>query len=459
MKKLKLFAKILFFILVFFFLIIAVLHFTIVHIVPLDSTKNKIITTIKEQTLADVKIGSISASIFDFQIKDVTLDMENQNIAHVDRIYLHFSLIKLLKGQLKINSISIENLDIVITKDKNGKFNFDPIFESPMFKKDEQENKQEEEKKDKDENSGVPIDILLHSTQLHNCNITYIDEQSNMNISLSKMSFDMKGFKFDKSFKFDFFTDVYAKINDMEIESLNIAFSGFIHLQELDLTKAEIKISSFILRLKETVIKTKGTIFNFNNPTAKLLIKISNLCSQSFSGIIDLPDFQIPEIDIQTVTNVNLDNSFVTIEKVDINVLDSSINVNGNLNYGKEDLEYNINIIINFILDKIHNVSSLINPYNPTGTVTTNLNITNKSSFVSGNVSLIDICAFTPQLGDFTEINSQININSINDIKVPELTGKLNKGEDFNNTEQVRFDQLNRQRSEAYATIETTKVD
>ncbi len=427
MKKFKLFAKILLCIFIFFFLIVAALHFTIVYVVPLESVKVKIINIIKEQTLADVKIGSISASIFDFQIKDVTLDMENKNIAHVDRIYLHFSLIKLLKGQLKINSISIENLDIVIVKDKNGKFNFDPIFESPMLKKDEQENKQKEEKKDDDENSGAPIDLLLHSTQLHNCNIIYIDEQNNMNITLSKMSFDMKGFKFDNSFKFDFFTDVYAKINDMEIDSLNVAFSGFIHLQDLDLTKAKVKITSFILRLKDTVITTKGTISNFNNPTINLLIKISNLCSQSFSSIIELPDFKIPEIDIKAITNVNLDNSLVTIEKVDINVLDSSINANGNLNYGKAELEYDINIIINFILDKIHNVSSLINPYNPTGTIQASLNVTNKASVVSGTVSLVDICAFTPQLGDFTEINSQININSINDIKIPGLTGKLNK--------------------------------
>ncbi|MBR3627410.1 MAG: AsmA family protein [Elusimicrobia bacterium] len=427
MKKLKFFTKVLFCILAFLFIVIAALNFALIHFIPLDSVKNKIITIIKEQTSANVKISSISASIFDFQIKNIDLDIENQNIVHVDDIYLRFSLIKLLKGQVKVNNIRIEGLNVVITKDKNGKFNFDPILESPMFKKEEQENRQEEEKKDEDKNSGPPIDLLLHSTQLHNCNITYIDEQSNMNINLSKMSFDMKGFKFDKSFKFDFFTDVYAKINDMEINSLNIAFSGFIHLQELDLTKAEIKITAFILRLKDTVIKANGTVSDFNNPSANILIKILNLCSQSFSGITELPDFQIPEIDIQTITNLNLDNSLVKIEKVDINVLDSTININGNLNYGKENLEYDINIIINFILDKIHNVSSLINPYNPTGTVQANLNVTNNTSVVSGNISLIDICAFTPQLGDFTEINSQIAVNSINDVKIPELTGKLNK--------------------------------
>ena len=431
MKKIKLLAKILLCFFIFAFLVVAALHFTLIYVAPLESVKTKIINTIKEQTLADVKIGSISASIFDFHVKNLELDIEKQNIAKIDSVYIHFSLIKLLKGQLKVNRIALENTDIVIIRDKQGKFNFDPIFESPMFKTDPEKEaekaKKEQESKDKEDEKTNPLDLLLTSTQLHNCNITYIDEQTNMTVKLLKTSFDMKSFKFDNSFKIDFFTDVYLKLNDMEIESLNVALSAAASLNEMDLTTAEIQIVSFILRLKDTTIVTKGTISNFNNPKTNLSIKISDLCSQSLLSIMELPEFKVPEIDIQTLTNVNLDNSLVTIQKLDVTVLDSTINATGNLNYGKEELEYDINIIINFILDKIHDVTKLINPYNPTGTIQANLNVTNKSTVVSGNVSLLNICAFTPQLGDFTDINSQINIGSINDIKVPELTGKLNK--------------------------------
>ena len=431
MKKIKLLAKILICIFLFAFLIVAALHFTLIYVAPLESVKAKIINTIKEQTLADVKIGSISASIFDFHVKNLELNIEKQNIAKIDSVYIHFSLIKLLKGQLKVNRIALENTDIVIIRDKQGKFNFDPIFESPMFKTDPEKEagkaKKEQENKDKENEKTNPLDLLLTSTQLINCNITYIDEQTNMTIKLLKTSFDMKSFKFDNSFKIDFFTDVYLKLNEMEIESLNVALSATASLNEMDLITAKIQIVSFILRLKDTTIVTKGTISDFTNPKANLSIKISDLCSQSFSSIVELSEFKVPEIDIQTLTDVNLDNSLVTIQKLDVNVLDSTINATGNLNYGKQELEYDINVVINFILDKIHDVTKLINPYNPTGTIQANLNVTNKSTVVSGNVSLLNICAFTPQLGHFTDINSQINISSINDIKVPELTGKLNK--------------------------------
>ena len=428
MKKIKLLTKILLCVLALLFLAIAALHFALVYFAPSESVKAKIINTIHEQTLADVRIGSISASIFDFHVKNVEFDIEKQNIAKVDSLYIHFSLIKLLKGQLKINRITIENMDIVIIRDKQGKFNFDPIFESPMFKTDPEEDAKKEENKDTQEEEGTnPLDLLLNSTQLHNCNITYIDEQSDMTIALSKTTFDMKSFKFDNSFKIDFFTDIYLKMSDMTIESLDVALSANASLNEMDLATAKLDIVSFVLRLKDTTIVTKGAVSDFTNPKIDILIKIKNLCSESLSEIAEMPEFRIPKIEIQTLTNVNLDNSLVTFEKLNMNVLDSTLNATGNLNYGKEEVEYDINVIINFILDKIHDVTKLVNPYNPTGTIQANLNVTNKASVLSGVVSLLNIAAFTPQLGNFTEINSQVNIGSINDIKIPSLTGKLNK--------------------------------
>ena len=134
MKKIKLLAKIFICILAFLFLLVAALHFALVYFAPSESVKNKIITTVREQMSADIKIDSIAASIFDFHVKGISLDVADQNMARIDDAYIHFSLIKLLKGQLKINRITIENMDIIISRDKQGKFNFDPILESPMFK-------------------------------------------------------------------------------------------------------------------------------------------------------------------------------------------------------------------------------------------------------------------------------------------------------------------------------------
>ncbi len=424
MKKIKILARVLFYTLSFLALLVAALHFALVYIAPSDSVKQKIINTVHDQMAADIKIGSISASIFDFHVKNVELDVKEKNIAKIDNLYIHFSLLKLLKGQLKVNRITLENMDIFVVKDKSGKFNFDPILQSPMFQADPEKEPEEETKKDEGIN---PLDLLLNSTQLHNCNITYTDEQADMTVILSKTSFDIKSFKFDNSFKIDLFTDVYAKINDMKIKSLKVALSAVANLHEVDLSKAEVKVLSLILRLKDTVIVTKGVISDFNNPKTNIVTKALKLSSKNLSEIAELPDFEIPEITMQTTTNVNLDKSSVNIENFNINLLDSNITAKGNLNYGKKDLEYDINVIINLILENFHKVTKLIHPYNPTGKIEGNVNVTNKESVLSGECSLINISAFTPQLGDFSEINSKIKINTISDIKIPSLTGKLNK--------------------------------
>ena len=424
MKKIKILARVLFYTLSFLVLLVAALHFALVYIAPSDSVKQKIINTVHDQMAADIKIGSISASIFDFHVKNVELDVKEKNIAKIDNLYIHCSLLKLLKGQLKVNRITLENMDIFVVKDKSGKFNFDPILQSPMFQSDPEKEPEEETKKDEGIN---PLDLLLNSTQLHNCNITYTDEQADMTVILSKTSFDIKSFKFDNSFKIDLFTDVYAKINDMKIKSLKVALSAVANLHEVDLSKAEVKVLSLILRLKDTVIVTKGVISDFNNPKTNIVTKALKLSSKNLSEIAELPDFEIPEITMQTTTNVNLDKSSVNIENFNINLLDSNITAKGNLNYGKKDLEYDINVIINLILENFHKVTKLIHPYNPTGKIEGNVNVTNKESVLSGECSLINISAFTPQLGDFSEINSKIKINTISDIKIPSLTGKLNK--------------------------------
>lgn len=424
MKKMKLLTKILFYCLVCMLILVAVLHFTLIYVAPLESVKNKIVSIIKEQTSADVSIGSISASIFDFQVKDIELKIEEQNIAHIDTIYIHFSLIHLIKGHLRVQRITLQNFNVTIIKDKNGKFNFDPILESPLFKNDEQNGKVIAKEKDED-NSDV-LSMLLFKTQLDDSCITYIDEQNDISIVLDKTSFNIDGFKLDDVFKINFYTKVSAKTNGISFDSLFVALTSYINLKSMNLSEAEIKISPLILRLQDTIFLTKGMIYDLQNPDTNFTIKILNLSSDTFSQITKFPEFSISEIQIQSLLNLNLNDSLLNIEKINVNVLDSDISVSGKLDYGKQNLKYDIKIIINLVLDKICQSVKLTKEYKPEGRITANLNVTDKSSVITGSLSLIDVCAFTPQAGDITELNSEIKINDINDIQIPSLTGKLN---------------------------------
>ena len=398
-------------------------HFTLSYIASLPSTKDKIVSTVKEQLSADISIGSISAGIFDLRLKDVSISIEGKNIADVDLIYARFALIHLIKGKLRVNNIIINGFNLTVIRDKNGKFNFDSLLNSPAFESDEKK-KKKKKKKDEDEDEDV-FGILINKINLNGFRIVYIDEAEQMSLILDKVCFVVKDLNLEKPFDVYTYFNVFFKNKDMDIKDLQISLSSSVNLNFLNLREAEVIIKSFVIRLKDTIIKTDGNISNFENPKIKLNTAILKLSSETFEGISELPKFLIPKINIKTLLNIELEKSILNIERFYVNVLDCSINAVGKIDYSDE-LNYNINAAITFILDKITQTVEMIEPYKITGEVKTNLNITSGSSVISGDISIKDVAAFLPQLGKVNDVNSDIKINSIDSISMPSLTGKMN---------------------------------
>ena len=398
-------------------------HFTLSYIASLPSTKDKIVSTVKEQLSADISIGSISAGIFDLRLKDVSISIEGKNIADVDLIYARFALIHLIKGKLRVNNIIINGFNLTVIRDKNGKFNFDSLLNSPAFESDEKK-KKKKKKKDEDEDEDV-FGILINKINLNGFRIVYIDEAEQMSLILDKVCFVVKDLNLEKPFDVYTYFNVFFKNKDMDIKDLQISLSSSVNLNFLNLREAEVIIKSFVIRLKDTIIKTDGNISNFENPKIKLNTAILKLSSETFEGISELPKFLIPKINIKTLLNIELEKSILNIERFYVNVLDCSINAVGKIDYSDE-LNYNINAAITFILDKITQTVEMIEPYKITGEIKTNLNITSGSSVISGDISIKDVAAFLPQLGKVNDVNSDIKINSIDSISMPSLTGKMN---------------------------------
>lgn len=422
-KLLRLFLKILAGCIIFCWFCVAVLHFALVYIASSPSTKDKIISSLKEQTCADVSIGSMSASIFDLKISDVHIGIDNKNIADVDTLYVRFSLIHLIKGKLKINNITVDNLSLTIIKDKFGKFNFDPVLKSPAFTPAEEPEPKQKEKDEEDDDD--VFDISVCKFQFSTGRIAYIDEQEEISAAINEMYMDVENFNLEEVFNLNFYLIVSLKTKDVSVDDLHITLTSRINLNSLMLSQAEFDIDKFSLRLKDTSIITKGKIVNFENPEINSSTKISNFSSQTFTGIAEVPEFLIPEINIEKSLNINLEKSLMNIKKISVNVLDCNIAADGKLDYSK-DLKYDINLIINLVLDKICQTIELTKPYKPAGSIQSRLNITSDSSVVAGTLSLVNIYAFLPQLGDITEINSDITIKNIDDVNMPKLTGKIN---------------------------------
>lgn len=420
MKIKKLLLKIIIFLICLIFLIIVGLHFTLVYFISSNNVKDKIVSTLQEQLATEVKIESISASLADFTINNLEIKINNNDFAYIKKAYIHFSLKALIFGKIRVNRISINNLTVYIEKDENGKFNFEELLNSPMFAAKEETAEKKEEPKDEEESI---IDLLLHKTQLQNICVYYNDKQGNIDIKLTDTYFDIDNFGFNEQFKLTFCSKLDISAGNMELSPVNLASTIFITLNPNELDKANINISDINTKYKDFVLSIKGNVTNLKKPNAILDINFKDLSSEVLEGICETPQFYVPLINIKTDITTDIDNSKIDVSSFNLNLLDSTITADGYLNYAK--MNYNFNVIINLLLDKLQSVTSLIEEYKPTGQIKSELSVSDKE--IKGNILLNNIGAFTPQLGDFTNINSEIYLDTINNIKIPTLTGELNK--------------------------------
>ena len=415
---------VLFILVVLFFI---VLHFILLNIVSSNNVKEKIVSTLKEQLAIDVNIGKLSVSLFDFAIDNLELKIKDTDFMYVNRVYIHFSLRKLLFAKIKIKRITIKDFTLYIEKDENGKFNFEELMENaPMFAK--KENDEETKKEEPKEEDNDVIDLFLHKTQLQNISVFYNDKQGNIKFKLTDTYFNVDDLNFKKPFKMTFYSTIYAFANNIEIDSVFLAFTMLVNLNPAELDKANIDIVGINATFRDFMLSVKGNINNLIKPNVMLNVALKDLSSKTIEGIVnDIPEFNIPLIDINTKLVADIENSKIDLNSLNVNILDSTISANGYLNYSK--MNYNFNVIINLILEKLQPITKLIENYKPTGLINSELTVSDTE--IKGFLSLENVCAFTPQMGDFKNINSKIEINSINDIKMPSLTGELN-GYPFN---------------------------
>ena len=409
---------VLFILVVLFFII---LHFILLNIVSSNNVKEKIVSILKEQLATDVNIGKLSVSLFDFAIDNLELKIKDTDFMYINRVYIHFSLRKLLFAKIKIKRITIKDFTLYIEKDKDGKFNFEKLIQNaPMFaKKSKEELKQEEETKDEKKDI---IDLFLHKTQFQNISIFYKSNQENIKFNLTETYFNADDFNFKKPFKITFYSKIYTFINNIEIDSIFLTFAMLVNLNPAELDKANIDIKCINAKFRDCMLSIKGNVNNLVKPNVMLDMNLTNLSSKTLECITETPDFNIPLIDIKTKLVADIVNNRIDLNSLTINILDSKITANGYLNYSK--INYHFNIITNLILEKLQPIAKLIESYKPSGQINSEMLFSDTT--MKGLISLDNVCFYTPQLGDFKNINSKIDINSINDIKIPSLTGELN---------------------------------
>lgn len=129
--------------------------------------------TLSKELNADVKIKHIGINLLaqHVTIEGVTLkDMEQRDMVKIKDIWVNLRLRPLLRGQLILRSVKVNDIDLLILKPDDGPANYQFLIDNPKKKN-----------KDKKKKKGSAIKVDLNGAIINNIHIKYNHEPYNIN--------------------------------------------------------------------------------------------------------------------------------------------------------------------------------------------------------------------------------------------------------------------------------------
>ena len=388
------------------------------YLLPLPSVKTKILNQISSAIGAKLNAENISAGFFGVEIDNVTLDTDKENLIVVKNIKIMQNPFKVLKGQLSVNHIYINEPVLQIIRYKDGSFNFDSLLSS-------NQTDPKTEKKEKT-SSGVPLDLRIKAFHLDGAEIIYTDLMKNVKVDIKDFNLSVHNFSFYKPFGVNLSFHPYFEQKGLIIDDTKIALFGDINLNEFNLKEASLDLKQFLVNYKKAMFKAKTKINNFEDPSVVFDMELENFSSKTLSSFgEDMLQFDIPLI----TAKGNLDY-LTQKERLNINSLtlisdDNKIDFKGNLNFAKT-FRVKGKITLNSILESLSELYLPMKEYEPKGQISADFDFSWPLA-LSGKCDLTDIGFFIKKAGTFEKLNASVELNSLDDIKIANLSGNINK--------------------------------
>lgn len=169
----------------------------------LNNFKDSLKTELKVEEMELSLIGSFpnaSVNLKNVEIKDNTGD--DSNLLKAETLSFRFGLFSLITGNYKLKSVVIENAELFVLKERNGKMNYD------IFKETEgDETASSEESTD--------MNLSIKAASVNNMKVIYIDELADQEIALRIDDANLSG---------DFESERFAIKSDASM------FSGYVEM-------------------------------------------------------------------------------------------------------------------------------------------------------------------------------------------------------------------------------------
>jgi len=282
--------------------IIAIL-FLLVILIQVPSiqnyVKNKAVTYLHEKIKTKVALDYISIKF----PKDIVLegfyfeDQKKDTLLAGKRLEVDVDLFKLISSELEINSVSLENVNANISRNKEGVFNFDYIIKAFESKDNEP----------KDPNA-KPFKVSLVKVNLDNVNFNFNDDFSKNDIKVKLTHFDTKFKEFD--------------LDKMDFNIPKINLSGFKLVLNQDAVE---KIAEASVKTVDTISKRPDFKLKLDEiKLSKINISYDNKDSRMNSGIY-LGNLEL------AVNEIDLNKQLLDFDSFELK------NLKGNLRLGTKD--------------------------------------------------------------------------------------------------------------------------
>lgn len=363
----------------------------------------------------------IGITLKDFRVSEKSTFKQGE-FAKVNELIIKVKIKPLLSKEIQIDKIGIDGLSVKVIKNINGKFNFDDILE--RFTSSTQETKNEPEDTLEKESAISMSAIKLDRFYIKNTNIEYKDLGNDISLSILKLNADMNEFNFINNFdcKSDF-TIVYQEKKVSQEIPFDIKMSA--NLSEMDFEKMEIQIKSLKMNLEDMIMTGYVKVNNFNAPKIDISANITSLSNKTIKNFVsDVPNFKISKADFDAKIDVNLDKSYAKIERMTLNLLGSNGDITGIVNWSG-DLKYDLNAKMNLLLSTVSEiVPEMVKEYDLKGSMELAANI--KNSGITANAKAKSVGLKFDPMFDIKNLDADVNINSINNIKLSSLNGFFN---------------------------------
>ena len=386
-------------------------------ILPSENIKAKTLAYLSQTTGADIKADKISASLFGIKLSNVSVDVSEGTLFNCKNLQISLNPFRLLIGHLYVKEITLHKPSLQIVRNKDGIFNFEQLAA--------EEEKLEENIEENTEKTGVPFDVRVENLSIHDGEISFIDLKDNIKANLKKLNFNLKKFSFYKPFNLNLSFDPYFEQEGLIFNDAHFALKADTNLNEMDLQGATLNLEKFLLEYKEASFKAQAQVNNFENPSGRISAELKNLSHNTLSDLAEVFPFYIPLVTSDISFDYFVQASKANIKSLNLKLADTELNFKANLDLNKNEISGG-KINLTSTLDSFKQLSPSFEGFKPAGNISADFEF-GWPLTVTGSLTLTGVEFVTDKAGTFDNINTRVDVKSIDEINIDSFTGNLNK--------------------------------